>query len=67
MWEYFTTPINLETLEMLDATYRSEPSLSIRSRELVDAAPGEELNRLSAPLADSDSEFRDSILNRKFY
>lgn len=44
--------------------YLSEPSLSMRSLELVEAAPGDELKRLSdAPFVDSDSEFRDSILN----
>lgn len=34
----------------------------MRSLELVDAAPGDELNRLSLPFADSDSELRESIL-----
>lgn len=40
----------------------SELSLSIRSLELVDAAPGDELKILSAPFTESDSEFRESIL-----
>lgn len=40
--------------------YRSEPSLSNRSRELVDAAPGDVLRKLSDPLG-SDSEFLESM------
>ena len=43
-------------------TYRSELSLSKRSRELVDAAPGDVLRKLSAPFVDSDSDVRESIL-----
>lgn len=47
----------------LTTTYLSELSLSNRSRELFDAAPGDELNRLSlAPFADSDSELCESNL-----
>lgn len=47
----------------LTTTYLSELSLSNRSRELFDVAPGDELNRLSlAPFADSDSELCESIL-----
>lgn len=43
----------------------SELSLSIRSLELVDAAPGDELRILSAPLTESDSELRASILEKR--
>lgn len=43
--------------------YLSDESLSMRSRELVEASPGDELNKLSeAPFAVSDSELRKSIL-----
>lgn len=43
--------------------YLSELSLSKRSRELVDAAPGDVPSKLSAaPFVDSDSELRESIL-----
>lgn len=45
--------------------YLSELSLSKRSRELFDDAPGDEPNRVSLPpFADSDSELWESNLEK---
>lgn len=48
-------------MNRLNLSYRSELSLSKRSRELVDAAPGDVLKKLSAPFTDSDSDVLESI------
>lgn len=52
IFSLFTVPV----------TYLSELSLSIRSREPVDAAPGDELNNDSDAFTVSDSDVWESIL-----